>query len=362
MTTSEDLTRYTCQIKLAEFGVAGQKKLANAAILCVGAGGLAATALPYLAAAGVGRVGVIDGDQVALRNLHRQVLFTEADIGQNKALTIGRLLQKQNPNIVYDIYPEFLTLENAEKIILPYDLVLDCSDNFFTRYLINDVCFSLNIPDISAAVIGFEGLLTVFARSHGPCYRCLYPNPPPAELNRNCSDEGVLPTTPGLFGVMQATEALKIILGAEKILFGQLLKINLWDWSSQKRTLNKKEDCLLCAHHTSLHELPRYSDFAQFSTLEITPQQLKDQWHDWYIIDVRENDEYEQYNLGTPHLPFSKFAEHAQQLQLPKNTIIAVCCAHGVRSKAAAHLLRQQGYTNTVSLAGGLAAWQQYHD
>jgi molybdopterin/thiamine biosynthesis adenylyltransferase/rhodanese-related sulfurtransferase len=365
---STDLERYSCQIKLSEMGVQGQMKLANAAVLCVGAGGLAATALAYLAAAGIGKIGIVDGDVVSVNNLHRQVLFTPKMVGENKAVVLSEILQQQNSTLQCVVYPEFLTIANAQSMIEAYDIVLDCSDNFHTRYLVNDVCYLLSKPDVYAAVINFEGMITVFARGKSPCYRCLYPEPLAPHHVRTCAQDGVLGTVPGLFGLMQATEAIKIILNLEQVLYGNLVQFDLLNYTLKKRDLVQQDDCVLCAKHYSLASLPHYEEFASFTKMkseqaaeiELIPEDLQANWAEYYCIDVREQIEYEQYNLNMPHFPLSVLEQNLPQItQLSKTTRIAVCCAHGVRSKIVANMLRQMGYINTYSLAGGLAAWQE---
>lgn len=355
--TIYDLERYKCQLNLPEIGNAGQSKLSGASILCIGAGGLANSALPYLCAAGIGKLTVVDGDSVSKSNLHRQICFNERDIDKNKALVITEKLASINPAVVCEAIDQYLDISNAEGLIAEHDVVLDCSDNYFTRYLISDVCFKLKKPDIFAAVIGFEGYITIFNGSHSPCYRCLYPQPPQLENVGNCNDLGVLGTVPGLFGLMQATEAIKYILNIST-LQGKLFKMNFFDYSSALRTISVSKDCVLCVHNKDLKSIDRFQQYGTHALKKIMPLELKEQQSHYFCIDVREPEEYQLFNLGFTNLPFSSFSlEKFKAIGNDKNLPILVCCAHGVRSRIIATQLKEQGF-DVVNLDGGIEAYR----
>ena len=362
----DELGRYQCQINLDEIGEAGQLKLKLARVLCVGAGGLANSALPYLAACGVGRITLVDGDAVSESNLHRQVMFTPEDVGKPKAAVMAARLQAQNPVVTLTAVEEFLELSNVQTLIEQHDVVLDCSDNYFTRYLVSDYCQATQTPNIYAAVVGFEGMVTVFSTpEQGGCYRCLYPEPPALQNVGNCSDMGVLGTVPGLLGLMQATEALKYLLGMASPLTTQLLKADFLSLNFKLRSRPDAQRCPLCSGKQSLAELGRYSAYKTFQSgkvKQLPASQLDAVRAHYYCLDVREANEVAAFDLGFHSLPLSQLALEA----LPSNRAepILIACAHGMRSQMVCQLLLQEGYTDVTNLQGGAAAYQreQGHD
>lgn len=355
--STHDLERYKCQLNLAEIGKTGQNKLANASVLCVGAGGLANAALPYLAAAGIGKITIVDGDVVSTSNLHRQICFNEQDVGQNKAVVITEKLSSINPFVTIVAHDRYLDLSNAESFIAGHDVVLDCSDNYFTRYLVSDVCCKLQTPDIFAAVIGFEGYITIFKGVSSPCYRCLYPSPPMLENVGNCNDLGVLGTVPGLFGLMQATEAIKYLLNIST-LQGKLFKMNFLDFSTALRTIHVSSECVLCDQKKELTSIDRFEHYATHTLKKIKPSELDRKQQHYFCLDVREPDEYQAFNLGYTNLPFSSFTvEQLKRYKIDKNTPLLVCCAHGMRSRIIASKLQASGY-NVEDLEGGIESYR----
>jgi adenylyltransferase/sulfurtransferase len=352
-----DLERYKCQLNLPEIGKSGQDKIANSSILCIGAGGLANSALPYLAAAGVGMITVVDGDTVSEANLHRQILFNDSDVGKNKAVIISDKLSSQNPNTSCVAVSEFLGFANAESLIAKHDLVLDCSDNYFTRYLISDTCFKFQKPDIFAAVIGFEGYITIFNGHNSPCYRCFHAEPPKLENVGNCSDLGVLGTVPGLFGLMQATEAIKYILNIAT-LQSKLFKMNFFDFTSSLRNIAISTTCQLCSRGKNLESIDRFTQYATHTLSKVLPFDLDKQMQDYFCIDVRGADEYKQFNLGFLNLPSSSFSmKNVEEAIRDKTQPLLICCAHGMRSRIIAAKLNENGYVAS-NLEGGIEAYR----
>lgn len=355
---SDDL-RYQCQLHLPEWSVDTQQKLKKSSVLCIGAGGLAHGALPYLAAAGLGQIGIMDGDQVELANLHRQVLFTPEDIGKNKAEVVAIHLHRQNPAVKCTAYLQYFSAENAFDILRQYDLILDCSDNFYTRYLINDVAYFLNKPNVSAAVVGYEGHISVYLKRKSPCYRCLHSAPPPLENTKNCADFGVLGTMPGIFGLLQATEAIKVLTGIGKPLYGKLLGYRAHDGEYTRLEIYPKRDCILCALHQSFESLPRYEEYSPIAVKTILSEELKLRLDEpqYFILDVRESGERAQFHIPSHHIPMSEFQNRFAEL--PRDRKIVVYCAHGIRSARAAALLKKAGYSSVFTLKDGISAWKK---
>ncbi len=355
--TQSDILRYTRQLPV--IGLEGQSRLACAKILCVGAGGLGAAVLQYLAACGVGTIGIIDGDTVELSNLQRQVIFHETDCGQNKAECAKNHLQALNATIGYHVYPQFLTLDNAD-LCEQYDLIVDCSDNYATRYLINDLCIRYNKPLISASIYQFEGQLGVFNYNDGPCYRCLYESPPPEDLTPNCAVAGVLGVLPGVMGCLQATEVIKIILRKPKILSATLCLYDALQAQTKTFSIAKNPACPACVQHNPLsifipEQLPQQSEID-----EITPQQLNE-WinsgQQILLLDVRQAYEREICHIGGLHIPMPELAR--RHSEIAKEQPIIVYCKSGKRSQRAVYLLKKQGFKKLLSLKGGILAWHR---
>lgn len=355
---SSELARYSRHFLLPGVGVAGQKKLKQARILCIGAGGLAAPVLSYLAAAGVGTLGIVDKDTVELSNIQRQVLFNTADISRKKAVVVKEKLQQLNPSIHIEIYDNFLNQENAAEIISDYEIVVDCSDNYPARYLINDVCFSLKKPNVTASVSQFEGQCTVFIYCSGPCYRCLYASPPPSNLALDCAEGGVLGVLPGLMGSIQATEVLKFILGVGQSLAGRLLLYNALDMQFREFAIERNPQCKLC----SGYQVEAIVDSCQInsvhSELEISPtelQQLMQQPKPLVLLDVREFFEYDICHLNAKLIPLGQLEARYQELD-PEQAIV-VYCKVGGRSLKAVNFLKSKGFFHVKNLKGGIIAW-----
>ncbi|MDF3054397.1 MAG: Sulfur carrier protein adenylyltransferase ThiF [Gammaproteobacteria bacterium] len=368
--TPEETQRYSRHFSLPHLGVAGQKRLKRSKILCIGAGGLGSPALHYLCAAGVGTLGIIDHDRVELSNLQRQILYNVKDIGQLKTLAAKSRLLKQNPNIDIIAHPEKLTEKNALSIIQDYDIVLDGTDNFNARYLINDACCVLGKPNIYAGVFQFSGECSVFMPNNGPCYRCLYDTPP--SISPNCSEAGVLGVVPGIMGTIQATEALKLALGQCSSLVGKVLRFNALNLTFETFTLSANPDCPLCSNGQSFYDLSHHhsqelctmtslNNDASTSTIEyITPQALKtlmEQNSDFILLDVREPEEYEECNLAGLLIPLREL--NLRHHELDKEKSIIVHCRMDGRSLQAAEFLCQIGFPTVKYLKGGIVAWAQ---
>ncbi|ATN74304.1 molybdopterin-synthase adenylyltransferase MoeB [Coxiella burnetii] len=354
--TSNDIQRYARHLPL--IGREGQAHLFAARILCVGAGGLGASVLQYLAAAGIGTIGIVDGDQVELSNLQRQVIFSPEDIGKNKALVASRYLSRFNPSLKTIVREEFLNEDNATKILKDFELVIDCSDNYRTRYLLNDICIQLKKPLISASIYQFQGQCSVFNYKEGPCYRCLYEEPPPEELIPNCALGGVLGVLPGILGCIQATEALKIILDKGEVLSGRLLTIDALSMRTREFRVPKNPQCPCCYEGKSALDLFLNTDNSK-KIREIEAQKLA-QWlenqnDNLLLIDVREPYEREICHIGGQHIPLREL--DSRQANLPRNKFIICYCKSGQRSRRAVQLLMDNGFTNVSSLQGGIMAW-----
>ena len=358
MLTEQELKRYNRHTILAEFGTEGQEKLKAASVLVIGAGGLGCPALQYLCAAGVGTIGIVDNDIVDISNLQRQILYTDQDVGKSKA-DIARLrLIAQNPLIQINAYPLRLTSKNALELFDDYDVILDGSDNFATRYLVNDACVMLKKPFVMGSIFKFEAQIAVFNFDGGPTYRCLYPDPPNAADVPNCSEIGVLGVLAGVVGSYQANEVIKILAGIGQTLSGRLLILNLltMDFHSLKITLDQE--------NLKIKSLIDYENFCNANITnmeikEITVTDLKsrlDNGDDIQIIDVREANEYEICNIGGELIPLGTIPESADKISRDKTVVVH--CHHGMRSaNAIMHLMHKEGFTNLVNLKGGINAW-----
>lgn len=366
----DELIRYNRQIILPNFGVEGQEKLKNASVLVIGAGGLGAPNLQYLTAAGIGRIGVVDFDEVSLTNLQRQVLFSTDEVGQSKAKTAIERLQKLNPDTQFDLYNTQISAENALQLVEPYDLVIDGSDNLPTRYLVNDVCVMLDKPLIYGAIFRFEGQVSVFNEllqdgTRGPNYRDLFPTPPPPDMVPSCSEGGVFGVLPGIIGAMQANEAIKVLANIGETLSGKLLLFDSLDFTSRYLNVRSNPDNPVSGQNPTITELIDYETFCagpeiqvEVVTIEsITVKELNDQRDRYFILDVREPYEYEISNLNGLNIPLNDLSGKLDEI--PRNKEVVVHCKSGVRSKKAIEFLKGEGFSKLLNLEGGILAWQR---
>src|SRR5277367_1883522 len=366
--TKEEILRYSRHLIIPEVGIDGQQKLKAAKVLLIGAGGLGAPLGLYLAAAGVGRIGLVDFDTVDFTNLQRQVLFGTSDVGRPKIAAAADHLRNLNPEIQIDTFETHLTSENALDIMKDYDIIVDGTDNFPTRYLVNDACVLLGKPNVYGSIFRFEGQITVFGYPEGPCYRCLYPEPPPPGLVPSCAEGGVLGVLPGLVGVIQATETIKLILGIGEPLVGRLLLFDALAMRFRELKLRKNPDCPLCGKNPTITKLIDYAEFCgirgeeapapQTSVPEITPRELKarlDRGDDLYILDVREPHEYQICNLGGHLIPLGDLSKRVNELDSSRE--IVAHCRSGKRSAEAVEFLQRAGFRKILNLKGGILAW-----
>lgn len=377
--SQDEMKRYSRHLIMPEVGLKGQEKLKAASILIIGTGGLGSPSSLYLAAAGIGRIGLVDFDKVDYSNLQRQILFTTNDVGRPKIEAAKERLLATNPEIKVETYETRLTSENAMDIFKNYDIIIDGTDNFPTRYLTNDACVLLGKPNVYGSIFRFEGQASVFDAKRGPCYRCLYPEPPPPGMVPSCAEGGVLGILPGLVGVIQATEAIKLILGEPDVLIGRLLLINALKMKFREVKLRKNEECPLCGKNPTIKKLGDYNQFCgvspqnqqqaapqeDVSHLEISVKDLQcliQSGKKVRIIDVREPHEWEICHLDQAELmPLSEFERHIPKLKKDEELIIH--CKSGGRSMRALMLLRDQfGFTKVKSVAGGITAWAEEID
>jgi len=372
--TPEELRRYARHVILPEVGLEGQKKIRAASVLCIGAGGLGSPALLYLTAAGIGRLGIIDFDRVELSNLQRQVIYRTADVGASKARTAADLIGAINPHVEVQTYSEPFTAQNALEVVEPYDVVIDGTDNFPTRYLANDACVMLKKPNVYGSIFRFEGQASLFApHLGGPCYRCLYPEPPPPGLVPSCAEGGVLGVLPGIIGTIQATETLKLVIGTGTTLLNRLLLFDALEMRFRELNLRRDPQCALCGEHPTIKELIQYEGSCVTmpnsntpSPLdEVTVQDMKKALDNprlgIKVIDVREPNEHLLARIeGVPLLPLSQLIERYRELD-PGQTYYIHCKAGG-RSMQAVQFLRQQGFKSVKSVKGGIGAWSDQID
>lgn len=373
--TPEEMGRYSRHLILPEVGESGQLKLKRARVLCIGAGGLGAPLTMYLAAAGVGTLGIVDFDVVEASNLHRQVIHGTNDIGRPKLDSAEDSLRAINPHTNIVKFETKLTSENALRIFKDFDIVADGTDNFPTRYLVNDACVLTGIPNVYASIFRFEGQASVFATKDGPCYRCLYPEPPPPGLVPSCAEGGVLGILPGLLGVIQATEVIKLILGEGDPLIGRLLLADTLAMRFRELKLHKNPACPVCGNHPSVTKLIDYQEFCGLPSKSAAPPaeingipqmqvtELKrrlDASEDIFVLDVREPYEYAIAQIGGHLVPLNDVPQRLDELD-PKREIV-VHCKGGGRSQKAAEFLKQHGFQNVHNLAGGIGAWSDKVD
>lgn len=363
--SSEELARYSRHLLLPQVGVEGQRRIKAARVLIVGAGGLGSPAALYLAAAGVGRLGLVDFDEVDASNLQRQILHGTRDVGRPKIDSARDRLADVNPHVHVETHGVRLTAANALGIIEQYDLVLDGSDNFATRYLVNDACVLLGRVNVYAGVMRFDGQASVFSAPDGPCYRCLFPDPPPAELAPNCAEAGVFGVLPGLLGVIQATEALKLILGVGDPLIGRLLTVDALGMRMRTIAIPRNPECPACGTRI-IRELIDYDEFCNVrrsdSTVpEITPQELAERMRardDLQLLDVRELHEWESAHIAEARLVPLGTLESAIP-SLDRDRDIVVHCQGGSRSTTAVRRLQAAGFPRVWNLAGGIERWRR---
>ncbi len=373
--TNDELRRYSRHLILPEVGLAGQKKLRSTSVLCIGAGGLGSPIAMYLAAAGIGRLGIVDFDLVDESNLQRQILHTHADVGWPKTESAKETINGINPHVEVILHNTRLTSANALDLIRPYDIVVDGTDNFPTRYLTNDACVLLKKPNVYGSISRFEGQASVFAPHLGaPCYRCLFPEPPPPGTVPSCAEGGVLGVLPGIIGCIQATEILKLALGIGDSLMNRLLLFDALKMKFSELKLRRDPQCPICGEHPTIKELIDYETFCgipaepETSAMhpdEVTVQEMKRALDDpklgIKVIDVREQDEYNIAHVeGVTLLPMSKLAERFTELD--PNQQYYLHCHAGVRSMRAVQFLRQQGFKHLKSVHGGIDAWSDEID
>ncbi len=369
--SNDEVKRYSRHLIMPEVGMEGQKKIKTASVLLIGTGGLGSPLGLYLASAGVGRIGLVDFDVVDFTNLQRQVLYTTEDVGQPKITVAKKRLQAINPFITIQTHEARLSSENAMEILKGYDIVVDGTDNFPTRYLVNDACVLLNKPNVYGSIFRFEGQASVFDASKGPCYRCLYPEPPPPGLVPSCAEGGVLGILPGIIGTIQATEAIKLILGNGEPLIGRLLLFNAMKMRFRELKLRKSPTCPICGPNPTVTKLIDYEQFCGLrpspaetpkedpAAWEISPEALKsllDSKKPVKVIDVREPHEYDICHLaGSKLIPLSQFTQRIGELDSADELVLH--CHKGVRSMRALEILRSAGFKKIKSLRGGIEAW-----
>ena len=366
----DEVLRYSRHLLLPEVGVEGQQRLKAARVLCVGAGGLGSPALLYLAAAGVGTIGLVDFDTVDLTNLQRQIAHGTADVGRRKTESAADRVAALNPHVSVEAHDVRLSSENALDLIARYDIVLDGSDNFPTRYLVNDACALAGRPYVYGSIFRFEGQASVFDAARGPCYRCLHPEPPPPGLVPSCAEGGVLGVLPGIIGSIQALETIKLILGAGSSLVGRLILFDALRMGFRELELRKDPECPLCGERPTVRELIDYEAFCgvgsepQLSGPEVTPVMLRDELAAAggpLLIDVREPGEWEIVHLpGADLIPLGELPAVLSRLD-PRRPIVTYC-HHGMRSMKAREILRGAGFHDVRSLAGGIDAWAREVD
>ncbi len=374
--STDEVRRYSRHLIMPEVGVEGQKKLKAAKVLLIGTGGLGAPLGLYLSAAGIGKLGLVDFDIVDFSNLQRQVIHSTRDVGRPKLDSAREKILDINPNVQVETYDAMLKADNALDIIRDYDVVIDGTDNFPTRYLVNDSCVLLDKPNVYGSIFRFEGQASVFDAKHGPCYRCLYPEPPPPGLVPSCAEGGVLGILPGIIGLVQATEAVKLILGKGRSLVGRLILYDALEMKFRELKLRKNPKCPLCGDHPTIKALIDYDQFcgvapqpaaavtAPKESDEMTPKELKtllDSGEKPTILDVREPHEYEICRLsGSILIPLGQIAVRMDELN--RDDDIVVHCKMGGRSAKAVEQMQKAGFTNVKNLTGGIDRWSQEVD
>jgi len=372
--TPDEIRRYSRHVIIPEIGMDGQKRLKNARVLCIGAGGLGSPVMLYLAAAGVGTIGVIDYDVVDESNLQRQIIHGQSDIGRSKAQSARESILEINPHVKVELHETQLASSNVFELFDKYDLIIDGTDNFATRYLVNDAAVLLNKPYIWGSIFRFDGNVSVFWAEHGPCYRCLYPEPPPPGMVPSCAEGGVLGVMAGTIGTLQVTEAIKLLTGTGDPLVGELIVYDALDAQFTKVRVRKDPNCAVCSDNATVTELIDYAAFCGALSPEaveaikgstITVTTLKERLDaraagtdDFVLIDVREPAEYEIVNIpGAVLVPKGKFFAGRALEELPRDKPVVLTCKTGGRSAEVLALLKNNGFADATHVAGGVIAW-----
>ncbi|MDR2080512.1 MAG: molybdopterin-synthase adenylyltransferase MoeB [Campylobacteraceae bacterium] len=368
MLTKEETARYSRHIILPNVGLEGQIKLKNARVLIVGGGALGSPVALYLAAAGVGNIGIVDLDNVDITNLQRQIIHTNANVGKPKTKSVKEGIARLNPLVKVTVFNTQLTSQNALDIIKKFDMVVDCTDNFPARYLINDACVLLDKPTVYGSIFRFDAQMTLFWAKKGPCYRCLFPSPPPAELAPSCAEGGVFGSMAGIVGSIQANEAIKFILQAPDTLMGRLLILDAWKMRFVQLKIQKDENCPVCGKHASIKKLidyeyfcaanpPHAEDFKNISAREL--KEKIDKGEKINIIDVREPFEFEMTNIkGSVNIPLNSVASRLKEIDSSKPSVIL--CKSGVRSLYAINALKNAKFKGgLLNLEGGIMEWAE---
>jgi molybdopterin/thiamine biosynthesis adenylyltransferase/rhodanese-related sulfurtransferase len=371
--SNEEIARYSRHLIMPEVALDGQKRLKQARVLTIGAGGLGSPLALYLAAAGVGTLGIVDFDVVDESNLQRQIIHGTSDLGRPKMESAREKIEDINPNVNVEAFEEALTSENALEIFEDFDVVVDGTDNFPTRYLVNDACVITGKPNVYGSIFRFEGQASVFYAEEGPCYRCLYPEPPPPGLVPSCAEGGVLGILPGAIGTIQATETVKLLLGIGEPLIGRLLLYDALSMRFREMKLRKDPDCPVCGENPTVTELIDYQEFCGIPQAqqadqaddvpEITVRELKeklDNGQNVSVLDVREPHEYEVANIDARLIPLGELPERL--IELDRDETLAVHCKTGARSARAVQLLKEAGFQNVYNVRGGITAWSEEID
>ncbi len=370
--SNDEILRYSRHLIMPEVGMQGQLKIKAAKVLCIGAGGLGSPLALYLGAAGVGTLGMVDFDVVDYTNLQRQIIHSTADVGRPKLDSAAEKLKAMNPFLNIQKFNTRLSSDNAIELFKEFDIIADGTDNFPTRYLVNDACVLTGKPNVYGSIFRFEGQASVFATKEGPCYRCLYPEPPPPGLVPSCAEGGVLGILPGLVGIIQATEAIKLILGAGQPLIGRLLLVDALAMNFRTLKLRKNPECPACGKNPTITKLIDYEQFCSIPAAtpqpavnanDMTPEELKrrlDAGEDLFVLDVREPHEYQIANLGGYLIPLGDLPKRMNELDSSRQ--IVAHCKMGGRSAKAVDFLRQAGFKKVRNLAGGITAWSEKVD
>jgi len=366
----DEILRYSRHLIMPEVGMDGQKKLKASRVLMIGAGGLGSPLGMYLAAAGVGRIGIVDFDVVDVTNLQRQLLHSTQDVGRSKLDSARERINGINPYTEVETYETRLTSENALDILSDYDVIVDGTDNFPTRYLVNDACVLLGKPNVYGSIFRFEGQVTVFYAKEGPCYRCLYSSPPPPGLVPSCAEGGVLGVLPGIIGTLQALESIKLLIGRGDTLIARLLLFDALKLGFRELKLRKNPDCPICGEHPTIHELIDYEQFCGIEPVvpgakenQITVEELKttlDSGDEVFILDVREPHEYQIVSMGGYLIPLNDLPKRVHELDSSREMVVH--CKLGSRSAKAVEFLKQSGFRKVKNLIGGIDAWAERID
>ena len=374
--SNDEIARYSRHLIMPEVTLEGQKRLKASSILCIGAGGLGSPIALYLAAAGIGRIGLVDGDIVDFSNLQRQILHGTKDVGRKKLNSARDRIREVNPNVQVDLHDTYFTSQNARGIVEPYDIVIDGTDNFPTRYLSNDICVFLKKPNVYGSIFRFDGQCTVFApHLGGPCYRCMFPEPPPPGMVPSCAEGGVLGVLPGIIGVMQAIEAIKLIMGIGESLIGRLVHFDALKLKFREFKLRKDPKCPVCSANPTITELIDYEQFcgipqaaaaeaaeAPIPTMTVVDLKKKlDAREKFVLLDVREPFEWDICHLdGAKLIPVGELPSRMSELDSADEIVIH--CKSGMRSAKAVRLLQEAGFAKLHNVEGGITAWAEQID